>query len=49
MISTATQNNLGGRDFDAAIANHFAAEFKTKYRVSYLVHFLSSYLYIFRN
>ena len=31
--STAFDRNLGGRDFDQALANHFIEEFKTKYKM----------------
>lgn len=31
--STACDRNFGGRDFDYALAQHFATEFKTKYKI----------------
>jgi len=31
--STAYDRNLGGRDIDLALVNHFAEEFKTKYKI----------------
>ena len=34
--STAYDRNFGGRDFDYALVQHFAAEFKTKYKVDVL-------------
>ncbi|XP_019865351.2 heat shock 70 kDa protein 4 isoform X2 [Aethina tumida] len=33
MLSTASDPNLGGRDFDLLLANHFCKEFQTKYKV----------------
>lgn len=34
--STAYDRNLGGRDIDFALVRHFAAEFKTKYKIDVL-------------
>ncbi|KAH9978893.1 heat shock protein 70 [Lactifluus volemus] len=34
--STAYDTHLGGRDFDYALVQHFAEEFKTKYRIDVL-------------
>lgn len=34
--STAYDRNLGGRDIDYALVQHFAAEFKTKYKIDVL-------------
>ncbi|KAF7324818.1 Heat shock protein [Mycena kentingensis (nom. inval.)] len=34
--STAYDRNLGGRDIDFALVNHFAAEFKEKYKIDVL-------------
>jgi len=34
--STASDRNFGGRDFDLALTQHFAAEFKTKYKIDVL-------------
>lgn len=34
--STAYDHNLGGRDIDYALVQHFASEFKTKYRIDVL-------------
>lgn len=33
MITTASDANLGGRDFDLLLADHFAKEFQTKYKI----------------
>nr|XP_045623651.1 97 kDa heat shock protein-like [Procambarus clarkii] len=33
MLATAADPNLGGRDFDRLLAQHFAVEFKSKYKV----------------
>ncbi|KZV90863.1 heat shock protein 70 [Exidia glandulosa HHB12029] len=34
--STAFERHLGGRDFDYALVQHFAAEFKSKYKIDVL-------------
>lgn len=36
VLSTAYDRNLGGRDIDYALVHHFAAEFKTKYKIDVL-------------
>lgn len=33
ILGTAYDKHFGGRDFDLAIANHFAKEFQTKYKI----------------
>ena len=33
MLATCSDPNLGGRDFDEVIANHFCEEFRTKYNM----------------
>ncbi|XP_038055584.1 97 kDa heat shock protein-like [Patiria miniata] len=33
ILNVASDPNLGGRDFDRVLADHFAEEFKTKYRI----------------
>ena len=33
VLSTASDPHLGGRDFDLLLANHFAEDFKTRYKV----------------
>ncbi|MCL4123068.1 UNVERIFIED_CONTAM: hypothetical protein GTU68_067398, partial [Idotea baltica] len=33
MLTTTAEEHLGGRDFDHLLAQHFAAEFKTKYKI----------------
>ncbi|KAG7161728.1 97 kDa heat shock protein-like [Homarus americanus] len=33
MLATAADSNLGGRDFDHLLAQHFAIEFKSKYKI----------------
>ncbi|XP_001641799.2 97 kDa heat shock protein [Nematostella vectensis] len=33
VLSTAVEPNLGGRDFDYVLVEHFAQEFKTKYKI----------------
>ena len=33
MLACASDNNLGGRDFDIILADHFAEEFKAKYKI----------------
>ena len=32
-MATVADPNLGGRDFDMLLANHFAEEFKARYKV----------------
>lgn len=34
MISTASASDLGGRDIDLILADHFCKEFETKYRIN---------------
>jgi heat shock 70kDa protein 4 len=36
VLSTAYDRNLGGRDIDYALVHHFAAEFRTKYKIDVL-------------
>lgn len=36
ILATAADRNFGGRDFDRALLNHFAEEFKGKYKVDVL-------------
>lgn len=36
MLATASDHNLGGRDFDRLLAIHFANDFKSRYKVSFL-------------
>lgn len=33
MLSTASASDLGGRDIDLILADHFCKEFQTKYRI----------------
>jgi molecular chaperone DnaK (HSP70) len=33
MLATSFDNNLGGRDFDRVLCDHFQAEFKQKYKI----------------
>ena len=33
-------DDVGGRDFDLLLANHFAQEFKSKYKVSFVTYLL---------
>lgn len=33
MLACASDPNLGGRDFDVILADHFAEEFKAKYKI----------------
>ena len=33
VLATVADPNLGGRDFDMLLANHFAEEFKSRYKV----------------
>lgn len=33
MLATASDANLGGRDFDLLIADHFCKQFQTKYNI----------------
>lgn len=36
ILSTAHDDQLGGRDWDELLVNHFAAEFKEKYKIDVL-------------
>lgn len=38
ILGTAYDRNLGGRDVDFAIANHFAGQFKSKYKIDIKSH-----------
>ena len=38
MLSKAFDPTLGGRNFDQRLLKHFAAEFKTKYKIDVLSH-----------
>jgi molecular chaperone DnaK (HSP70) len=33
VLATSCDPNVGGRDFDEALAHHFSEEFKTKYKI----------------
>lgn len=35
MLATAADPNIGGRDFDRLLAQHFANDFKSRYKVSF--------------
>lgn len=35
MLATAADPNIGGRDFDRLMAQHFANDFKSRYKVSF--------------